>query len=146
MRREEKRLKYSRLIVCWVFKSSVDYIIMRGLTMCISINLKFYFSSDKYNCINELLYSFYPYLLDPFNSLYAERLLFRLSEHFIAYHLTENHSIWNLGYRGNFLNIPGITIMQSKQKLPGVSGNTGESLIIPSLAYATWICFKKLDT
>lgn len=85
--------------------------------MCFRIDLKFYFSSNIHNCINDVCYSFCSDLLDPFNSLYAERLLFNLKDHFIAYHSKINHNIWNLGYRGNFLNIPETTIMQSKHIL-----------------------------
>src|SRR5699024_6073566 len=85
-------------------------------------------------------YSFPPYLLDSFNSLYAERLLFNLSDHFLAYQSKRKNNIWNLGHQGNFLDIPGISMMQYKHMLTGVSGNTGESLIIPSLIHATGNC------
>lgn len=104
--------------------------------MSLQINLKFYFSSDKNRCINNIDYSFSPGLLDLFNIFYAERLLLNLGYHFIAYHSKRKSNIWNLSYRGNFLNVPELTNMQSKHMLTGISGNTGESLIIPSLTYA----------
>lgn len=104
--------------------------------MSLQIKLKFYFSSDINKCINNIDYSFCPDLLDPFNSIYSERLLFNLRDHFIAYRSKRNNNIWNLTFRGNFSNVPELSIMQSKHMLTGISGNTGESLIIPSLTYA----------
>lgn len=96
------------------------------------INLKFYLASDNENAVKTEKYQFALDELEMFNQLYAERLLYNLDVHFEMYENGQSDD-WNLGSNFSLLGNKTIKVMNRKHKLSAVSGNAGESLIIPSL-------------
>lgn len=101
-------------------------------------NLEFYLASNLEKNVNRNKIAYITRVddLEGFNQLYSEYLLLNLTEHYKLYVLKDDDELWNLKISDNFIKIPNITSINRKHKLTSVSGNTGESLIIPVLKHA----------
>lgn len=98
-----------------------------------SFDLEFYLASDMKKIINEESFTCTLGDIDTFGELYSENLLLKLDKHYQLYQSKIN-PLWFLGNSGTFSTISKVETMNLKNRLPGVSGNIGEAIIIPVLS------------
>lgn len=100
-----------------------------------SFQIEFYLASNPRLKKNNKFYSCSTKEINLFAKLYAENLILKLGEHYELYKQKESvNRKWNLNNVGDFTKIQMISTLNRKTRLTSVSGNVGESLIIPVLS------------